>query len=126
MFDLNLPNSDLTPHLRRARSERAETTAGILRAGIVAIGKGIAALAAAHARRRLRRQTVRELRALPDRTLRDIGIPHSEIWAVANDLVNGSARYQAPAPAPRHGIAANQNRPESRPHAAVPAAVGCG
>jgi len=126
MFDINLPNSDLTPHLRRARSERAATVAGTLHAGVVAVRQGIAALVAAHARRRLRRETVRQLRALPDRTLRDIGIPHGQIWTVANDLVNSAAGNRDPEPAPAHHIAVNQNRPDSRPHLAIPTAVGCG
>jgi len=121
MFELNLSNSYLAPYLQRARSERAKTATGILRAGAISIGKGITALAAAHARRRLRRETVRQLRSLPDRTLRDIGIPHSQIWRVASDLVDGTAPKAAP-----QRIAANQNRPESRPHLAVPAVAGCG
>ncbi|MHA1601062.1 MAG: hypothetical protein ACTSW2_09560, partial [Alphaproteobacteria bacterium] len=67
MLDVNLPTSNvLSPHLLRTRSERAEATAGILHAGVAAIRKGIAALAAAHARQRLRRETVRQLDILPD------------------------------------------------------------
>lgn len=82
MYDLNLPSNNVTPNLR---STRAGTTAGILRAGI-------AALTAAHARWRLRRDTARQLDAIPDRLLRDIGLPRSEIWKVASDLVNEATR----------------------------------
>ena len=89
MYDLNLPSSDVTPNLR---GTRAGATAEILRAGIAAIGKGIAALAAAHARRRLRRDTARQLDTLPDHVLGDIGLPRSEIWKVASDLVNEATR----------------------------------
>jgi uncharacterized protein YjiS (DUF1127 family) len=125
MFDINLPSNDLTPYLRRARLERAEATAGILSAGIAAIGKGFAALAAARDRRRIRRQTVRELNALPDRALQDIGLSRSQIWSVADDLVNGAARNETPKAAPRHHRAANQNQRNSQAHLPLPAVAGC-
>lgn len=125
MFELNLPPSNLTPYLRRVRSERAETVAEMLRTGIVAIGERIAALAAARARRRLRRQTVRDLRSLPDRTLRDIGLSRSQIWAVADDLVNGATGHRAPPSAPPYRTAVNENRPGRR-SAVTCAVAGCG
>lgn len=127
MLDLNLPTSNvLTPHLRRARRERANVTADILRTGIAAIRKGIASLAAARARQRLRRETVRQLNTLPDRALHDIGLSRSQIWTVADDLVNGAARNRAPDPAPHHRAAANRNRVDSSPQLITPAAACCG
>lgn len=101
MYDLNLPTSDLTPYLRRGRQERAEAAARLLRGGTSALWRAaikatraatsaIAAVSAARARRRLRRATIRDLRSLSDRTLRDIGVPRSAIWSIADDLVAGA------------------------------------
>lgn len=126
MFEINLPSNDLSPRPRHARSERTETTTGILRAGVGAIGKGIVALSAAHTRWRLRRATVRSLDALPDRILRDIGIPRSQIWTIASHLVNTAARIHVPDPAPPRRTATHRNRPDSGPHLATPTAACCG
>lgn len=126
MIDRNRASHNVPSPLRPASYGGAAPAAQTLRAGLAAIGRGVAAYAAARARRRLRRQTVRQLRRLPDRILRDIGIPRSQIWAVAEDLVNGAARLGAPVPAPAHCNAANRNRPEARRHLAVPTVAGCG
>ena len=131
MFDLILPSSELTRPLRRRRSEPAATAATILHAAVVAIRQGIGALAAARARRRLRRKTVRELQSLSDRTLRDIGIPRSAIWAVADDLVNAVAGTAAdgrepPQPTRPRLEPANRNQAQKRGQVPLPVAVGCG
>ncbi len=123
MFEINLPSGNLSS---QQRSERTETATGILRAGVGAIGKGIVTLAAAHARWRLRRDTVRSLDALPDRLLQDIGIPRSQIWTVASDLVNVATRNPVPDPTPLRRFATHQNRPDSGPDLAVPTAACCG
>jgi uncharacterized protein YjiS (DUF1127 family) len=92
MYDLNLPSRHAFPHLRPARRAREGAIARILRAGAASIGRGIAALVAARARRRLLRDTVRQLHSLPDRLLQDVGLPRSEIWKVASDLVSEATR----------------------------------
>jgi uncharacterized protein YjiS (DUF1127 family) len=92
MYDLNLPSHNAIPHLRPVRRAREGTTARVLRAGAATVGKGIAALVAARARRRMLRDTVRQLHSLPDRLLQDVGLPRSEIWKVASDLVTVATR----------------------------------
>lgn len=49
------------------------------------IADGFARLAAAHARRNLYRRTVRELEALSDRELADLGLNRAAIHGVARD-----------------------------------------
>jgi len=152
MYDLNLPTSDLTPHLRRAHRERAEAVTRLLRGGVGAIWRAAvdtthtaktlaAAASATHARRRLRRETIRELRGLNDRTLQDIGVPRGAIWSVAEDLVT-TATMQEPRPQHRPvtpdsirrrcaqteavvRLPANRNQRSGR-IAAVQALAGCG
>ncbi len=46
--------------------------------------------------RRRTRTAIGELRALPDRTLRDIGLPRGEIHAVVEAMFSGSAGRAAP------------------------------
>jgi|GEM_PF-6433388 len=92
MYDLNLPRSNAIPRLPATWRKWEGAIAEALRAGATTLGKGIAALAAAHARRRLRRDTARQLNTLPDRLLQDIGLPRSAIWQVASDLVSEATR----------------------------------
>ncbi len=63
----------------------------------------------AHIRKRARR----ELMALDDRLLADIGVPRSAIDAVVEGLMRGPVRAAPPAPSPASSpSAANANRPE--------------
>ena len=135
MNDINLPRGDRTPYYRRAHHERAQAAANLVQATIRAVGNWATAIAAAHTRRRLRRETVRDLQALSNRTLQDIGIPRSAIWSVADDLVNAVTGPAAnhdrhpqrarPAAATLASVAAKQRRPEQQ-HTGTHALAGCG
>lgn len=120
MTNINLPHGDLSPYFRRAHIERAKATADLVRAAGRAIDGWATAVAAAHARRRLRRETVRDLQGLSDRTLQDIGIPRSAIWSVADDLVSAVT-----GPAESDSKQPQRARPE-RHQAVTHAVAGCG
>jgi uncharacterized protein YjiS (DUF1127 family) len=120
MTNINLPHRDLSPYFRRAHIERAKAAADLVRAAGRAIDGWATAVAAAHARRRLRRETTRQLASLSDRTLRDIGIPRGAIWTVADDLVNAVT-----GPAVSDSRQPQRARPERLP-TATHVAAGCG
>lgn len=126
MTDIKRPRSHQTSSDRRAN---------LLQATIRSVGDWMAAIAAARTRRRLRRETVRELQGLSNRALQDIGIPRSAIWTVADDLVNAVTRPPAnhdgqpqrarPSVAIPASVDAKQRRPE-RQHMETHALAGCG
>ena len=66
-------------------------------------------IAGAVARAHRRKHARRELMALDDRLLADIGVPRGEIDAVIEGLMRGPVGTAQPAPSP---AAANANRPE--------------
>ena len=125
MYDINLSNPDLTPYLRRARLERSKAISASLHAGVNAIAKGLSAVKAAYVRGRVRQRTIRDLDALSDRELRDIGLFRGQIWSVADDLVNGATSHRTPESAPPRPAAVNQNQPGPHRYPTVPNVARC-
>lgn len=81
--------------LERAHEERARAIRDMLRGAAVRFARAVRRAAAALARRRLANATARELGALDDRLLADIGIMRSEI----GEVVSGRARPRRFVPA---------------------------
>lgn len=97
----------LAGFLRRANEERSAaiyaTFRGIGR-GIRLVGAAVTGFLARQARKQRERAAIRDLEALDDRLLKDIGVARGEIRRVAHDLAQGveeprtlAARLNAPA-----------------------------
>lgn len=87
---------DYYVHSRVARTARSHAFAEMLARMGRAVSRGarsslrgIAPLVGRYRRLRIRRRTMRELRSLSDRTLKDIGLTRGEIPAVAAAMATG-------------------------------------
>ena len=88
--------------VRLAQSARADAVSGVfsrtrrgLGGALRAVGRGIRRVAASWGRSRQRRTAIRQLRAMPDYLLKDIGIDRGQIPAVVDGEQPG-ARHSPP------------------------------
>lgn len=105
-----------------AKAHQVASGAGVWPEGLHTVAHALVAgargLARARKRRRLQRAAVRDLNALDDRMLRDIGLYRGDIPRVARELAESATAAES---APERAAA---ERP--RPAAGEPALVGCG
>lgn len=119
-------NPEYREQLRRANEARAAAYYAAWRALVRTIGNGFDRVAAALERRRRQRRTHRELSALSDRQLDDIGLRRAEIPFLARKAASARAEITlADLPplrsAPRSGELPEARHQRPAPRAARPA-----